>query len=89
MGSRKVWETVSERLMERKKVSRASIIMFLEKMRKQRVLGNKDKTGKGSYRRIYYPMMDEKGYVKYLMKSVILSMMKDFPEESIEVLKEF
>ena len=39
VGSRRVWETVSERLIERKKVSRASIIMFLEKLRKQGVLG--------------------------------------------------
>jgi hypothetical protein len=29
VGSRKIWETVSKRLTEKKKISRASIIMFL------------------------------------------------------------
>lgn len=37
VSSLKVWETVSKRLIERKKVSRASILMFLQKLRKQGV----------------------------------------------------
>lgn len=89
VGSRKVWETVLERLTERKKVSRASIIMFLEKLRKQGILGNKGGTGKGGYRRIYYPLMDEKVFVKFLLKTILKSMQTDFPEETIEVLKEY
>lgn len=46
-GSREVWELVSDRLAERKTISRASIIISLEKVRKQGDLGYKDKTGKG------------------------------------------
>lgn len=88
VGSRKIWETVSERLIERKKVSRASIIMFLEKLRKQGVLGKKDATGKGGYRRIYYPLMYEKRFVKFLLKTMVKSMQTDFPEEAGEALKE-
>ena len=84
VGSRKIWETVSERLIERKKVSRASIIMFLEKLRKQDILGNKEETGKGGYRRIYYPLMDEHDFLKHVVKTVVQSMMRDFPEESTE-----
>ena len=30
--------------------------------------------------------MDEKGYVKYLIKTMCESMMRDFPEETKEVL---
>ncbi len=89
VDSRKVWETVSGQLIVRKKVSRASIIGFLEKLRKQGFLGHKDATGKGGYRRIYYPLMDEKGFVKFLLKTIVESMRTDFPEETIEVLKEF
>lgn len=89
MGSRKVWETVSERLIERKKVSRASIIMFLEKLRKQDILGYTDKTGKGGHRRIYYPLMSEKEFGKYLMEMLVHSMMKDFPVELKEVLESY
>ena len=88
VGSRKIWETVSERLIERKKISRASIIMFLEKLRAQGVLGYKDATGKGGYRRIYFPLMHEKEFVKLLFKTLVKSMLTDFPEESLEVLNE-
>ncbi len=88
VGSRRVWETVSERLTESKKISRASIIMFLEKLRKQEILGNKEATGKGGYRRIYYPLLDERGFVKLHFKTLVESMWTDFPEVSIGVLKE-
>ena len=48
---------------------------------------DKDETGKGGHRRIYYPLIDEKGFVKLLFKTLVKSMWTDFPEESIEVLK--
>jgi hypothetical protein len=32
--------------------------------------------------------MDERGYKKHLFKTVVKSMMRDFPEETMEVLKE-
>jgi len=33
--------------------------------------------------------MDEKGYLKYLLKTMVESMMRDFPEKTREVIKEF
>jgi hypothetical protein len=32
--------------------------------------------------------MGEKGYRKYILKTIIKSMMRDFPEETREVLEE-
>ena len=52
-----------------------------------RVLGFRDGTGKGGHHKIYYPLMDEKGYVKYLLKTMVENMMRDFPEETREVLE--
>ena len=31
---------------------------------------------------VYYPFLDEEGYVKYLIKTMVESMMRDFPEET-------
>ena len=86
--TRAVWERVNEELGEGKSISRASIIVFLEKLEEQGVLGSRDATGKGGHHKIYHPMMDEKGYVKYLLKTMVESMMGDSPEETQEVMKE-
>ena len=53
----------------------------------QGVLAYREATGKGGYHKIYYPLMDEKGYVEYLIKTIIESLMRDFPEETREVLR--
>ena len=50
------------------------------------VLGWRDATGKGGHHMVYYPFLDEEGYVKYLIKTMVESMMRDFPEETREVL---
>jgi len=55
----------------------------------QGVLGFREGTGKGGHHKIYYPLMDEKGYLKYLLKTMVESMMRDFPEKTREVIKEF
>ncbi len=52
-------------------------------------VGLREGTGRGGYHKIYYPLMDEKGYLKYLLKTMVESMMRDFPEETREVLKEY
>jgi len=87
-SSRAVWERVNEELGKGKSISRASIIVFLDKLEEQGVLDSRDATGKGGHHKIYYPLMDEKGYVKYLLKTMVESMMRDFPEETKEVLGE-
>jgi len=53
----------------------------------QGVLGWRDATGKGGHHKIYYPLMDEKGYVKYLLKTMFESMMRDFPEETRDFIE--
>ena len=87
--SRAVWERVKKELGEGKSISRASIILFLGRMEGQGVLGSWDATGKGGHHKVYYPLMDEKGYRKYLLRTVIESMMRNFPEETKEALNEY
>jgi len=87
--SRAVWERVNEGLDEGKSISRASIILFLEKMEEQGVLGSWDATGKGGHHKIYYPLMDKEGYLKYLLKTMVESMMRDSPTATREILETF
>ena len=88
-NSRAVWERVNEELSEGKSISRASIIVFLKKLEGQGVLGYRDATGKGGHHKIYYPLMDEEAYKKCLIKTMVESMMRDFAEETREVLEEY
>ncbi len=81
-----IWKVVKEKLKPGGSISRASIIFAMNRFVDQGVLGFRDGTGKGGHHKIYYPLMDEKGYVKYLMKTMVESMMRDFPEETKEVL---
>jgi predicted transcriptional regulator len=87
--SGEVWEEVSGRLVERESISRASIIFFLNDMVDDGVLGFREESGKGGMHRVYYPLMDEAGYKKYLFKTMVQSMIQDYPEEAREVLKEY
>ena len=79
---------MNEALGPDKGVSRASVIFFLNRMVDQGVLDYRTATGKGGYHRVYYPVMDERGYKKYLLKTVVESLMRDFPEETREALRE-
>ncbi len=88
MGSTETWIAVNETVDPSKKVSRASVILFLNRMVDQRVLNYRTATGKGGYHRIYYPIMDEKSYKKHIMKTIVESMLRDFPEETKETLRE-
>ena len=51
------------------------------------VLGFRDATGKGGHHRIYIPELDESGYKKYVVRTLLESVMKGFPKETKEVLK--
>ena len=88
VGSGKTWKAVSEALGPDKSISRASVIFFLKRMVDQGVLSYRTTTGRGGYHRVYYPVMDERGYKKYLLKTVVESLMRDFPEETKEALNE-
>ncbi len=87
-GSGKTWEAVNKTLGPEKSVSRASVIFFLNRMVEQGVLDYRTSTGKGGHRRIYYPVMDERGYKKHLLKTVVESLLRDFPDETKEALNE-
>ncbi len=67
VGSGKTWREVSKVLGSEKSISRASVIFFLNRMVDQGVLDYRSATGKGGHHRIYYPVMDERGYKKHLL----------------------
>jgi len=81
-GSREVWIHVNEALRGTKTVSRASIISFLNEMAEQRVLGYEEVTGKGGHRRIYTANLDERGFKKAVARTIIDSLLRDFPQET-------
>ncbi len=88
-GSGLTWRAVNERLEEGKTISRASVIFFLNRMLDQDVLTWRDATGKGGHHKIYITKLDENGYRKYVVRTLLESVAKDFPEATKEVLKSF
>jgi hypothetical protein len=51
------------------------------------VLGFRDATGKGGHHRIYITKLDESGYKKYIVRTLLDSVSRDFPKETEEVIK--
>ena len=86
MVSREVWSHVNNNL-EGKTISRASIINFLNRMVDEGVLDFDERTGKGGYHRVYRSKLSEEEFKKLLAKTVISSLLRDFPKETNEVLK--
>ena len=87
--SRLIWKVVNEKLKPSGSISRTSIIFFMNRLVNQGVLGYRDGTGKGGHHKVYYPLMDEKGYVKYLIKTMVESLLRDFPDETKKVLEKY
>lgn len=85
-GSGETWNAVNEKLGEDRRISRASIIFFLNRMVDQGVLNFRDATGKGGHHRIYYPKLDERGYKMYVVKTLYKSVVRDFPEVTKDAL---
>jgi len=86
--SREVYLQVNKELEGKKTISRASIINFLNGMCDEGVLTYQEETCKGGMRRKYFPGLDEEGFKRHIAKSVIESLLKDFPAQTKEVLKE-
>ena len=86
-GSGKAWEHTNRELGEGKSISRASIIFYLNRMVDEGVLGFRDATGKGGHHRIYITKLDESGYKKYIVRTLLESVGKDYPKETEEVLQ--
>ena len=84
-----ICENVSEQLGAGESISRASVIVFMNRLVDQGVLGFRDGTGKGGHHKIYYPLMDEEEYKKYLIKTIVESLMRDFPKETKHVINEY
>jgi predicted transcriptional regulator len=87
-NSRIVWETVNEK-MKPQSISRASIINFLEEMRKQKILNGYDETGKGGHHWVYSAAMSESEFRKYIVEKIIGSLKRNFPQETEQVLKKY
>jgi predicted transcriptional regulator len=68
-------------------ISRASIINFLEAMRKMGVISGEEKTGKGGHHWVYFPKLDETGFKKYIVEKMLEILMRDFPDETRQIIK--
>ena len=88
--SGEAWVHVNKVLVEREKsISRASIIMFLNRMVDLGVLGFREESGKGGYHRVYYPELDERGYKCFVAEKIISKLLEMWPEEVGEILSAF
>ena len=81
--SREAWAQVNKVLMKKgESISRASIINFLNDMVDAEVLKYEERTGKGGYHRVYYPVFDEAGFKEFIAKLFIRKLLEEFPEET-------
>ncbi|MBL7169183.1 BlaI/MecI/CopY family transcriptional regulator [Candidatus Bathyarchaeota archaeon] len=88
VNSREVYQHVNRQLDGVRTISRASIINFLNAMCDEGVLAYVEETCKGGTRRKYSTGLDEEEFKKHIAKSVLESLLKDFPEQTIEAVKE-
>ena len=86
-SSREVWVEVNKALDGGRSISRASIINFLNAMVDDGVLDYVEITGKGGHRRIYSPGMNEDHFKRYIAKTVLGNLLRDFPEETKKVIE--
>lgn len=87
LTSREVYDAVNVRLGS-KSVSRASIINFLNAMCDEGVLDFEEETCKGGMRRKYSTGLDESGFKKHIAQSVLKSLVVDFPQETLDAIKD-
>jgi predicted transcriptional regulator len=85
--SRNVWKHVNQ--VDGIKVSRASIINFLNQMVDEGFLITEETTGKGGHRNIYEQKFDRKEFITEIATILIQSLMTDFKEETISALQKF
>jgi len=86
LGSKAVWDRVIAELKPNT-ISRASVINFLESMREAGILKGEERTGKGGYHWIYSPAMNEVEFKQYIARTILESLLRDFPEETAEAVK--
>lgn len=76
--SREIWNKVKKQMDD--PVSRSTIIKFLQKASDREVIGYDLETCKGGHRRRYYPKMSEDEYREHIVRTVVESLLTDFPE---------
>ena len=86
--SREVYQHVNKQLDGVRSISRASIINFLNSMCDEGVLTYVEETCKGGTRRKYFMGLNEGDFMKLIAKSVLESLLNDFPDQTIEAVKE-
>jgi hypothetical protein len=86
VNSRTVYQEVN-RMLQTDTISRASVINFLEDVRKMSVLRGEEKSGKGGFHWVYYPGMGEEGFRRFIVEKLIGCLMESFPAETREVIK--
>ena len=86
LGSKAVWDRVNAELKPNT-ISRASVINFLESMREAGVLKGVERTGKGGYHWIYSPAMNEAEFKQHIARTILESLLRDFPKETAEAVK--
>ena len=87
LNSRSVHERVNKKLSPNS-ISRASIINYLEDLREMGVLHGEEKSGKGGYHWVYKPAMDESGFKKYIVETLLGNLKRDFPEETKKAISQ-
>lgn len=83
---REVWVYVNERLGKGKSISHATIINFCGPWMRKEFQSREN--GKGGHHSEYDMKIDEKEFRRHITRTIIDSMMREFPEETQEVLKE-
>ncbi len=86
--SREVYQHVNKQLEGVRTISRVSIINFLNAMCDEGVVNYVEETCKGGTRRKYSTGLDEEEFKKHIAKSVLESLLKDFPDQTIAAVKE-
>ncbi|MFX0204058.1 MAG: BlaI/MecI/CopY family transcriptional regulator [Candidatus Hodarchaeota archaeon] len=86
--SKQVWTYVSGKLGEGRAISRATIIQLMKVMDELGILESREASGKGGRYTRYTAKMDEKEFQRYIARTIINSLMRDFPQITTKVLKE-
>lgn len=86
--SREVYQYVNKQMDGQRTISRASIINFLNAMCDEGVLAYVEETCKGGTRRKYSPGLNEGDFMKHIAKTVLESLLKDFPDQTMEAVRE-
>jgi predicted transcriptional regulator len=56
-------------------------------MRKIGILKGEERTGKGGYHWIYSPSMNETEFKQFIARTILESLLRNFPEETAEAVK--